>query len=185
MSNEISIDINTLQAAIAAGANRDLGTVVLRIETSQSNETSQPVLPDQVPTVMSDFAAVPSDNYKFLYSDTRFTRLHYILERGVAWEYGELLVLSLASYDSSNQQNEMVLPSVPSEATLPSLMFSHNVIMTSSSRLGVDLSAIPYASSPATFGVAYMITNASPSVFPAIRMSVATEFPVFDQKIYG
>jgi hypothetical protein len=179
----ITVDLDMLTAALAAGANRDLGSVLLRLTPPPTSEALPPAVPNQVPSVMPSFALVPSSAYEFLFKDTRFLRLPYILERNHIFEFGELLILSSAlagSEDDITPGNEVTPPSVPPNPTPPALTVTKNVIMSSGS-VNCDLSAIPDLSTTSKdmkFGVAFKITNASPAVFPMLRMAVGVEFPI-------
>jgi hypothetical protein len=185
----ISIETTALIAAISAGANRDLGSVLLVQPSTITSEPTPPTLPAAVPAVMTSFSLVQSDSYKFRFNTTRFLKLYYLLERNSAWEFGEMLILNQASAtpdDGVTPTNENTQPSVPSDPTPPTLTVLKNVLLWTndlgdSGSLGVDLSAI---ADPSTtnkdmmFGIAFKITTNTPAVFPVIRAAVALELPV-------
>lgn len=180
--DQVTVDIKTLQEAIANGSNRDLGTVVLRSDTIPTDETTPITAPDIAPTVMSTFAVVPSESYKFFYDKTRFVKLYYMLERGQNREIGEFLVFNptdLTSYTPVDESSPIPPPSDPNSDFL---QVQRTILLTygtvgSFGATGVALSAIADpGSSGHKFGIAYKITEAT-LVFPTLRMTVATEFP--------
>jgi hypothetical protein len=185
----ISMEVNDLVSALSAGANRDLGTVLLVPEMVITSENTPPSLPDSVPAVMTSFSLVPSGSYKFRYKETRFLKLYYLLERNSAWEFGELMILNQASAtadDAITPVSEPTQPVVPPDPTAPTLTIMKNVLMWSSDlgdsgSLGVDLSAMQ---DPVTinkdmmFGIAFKTTTATPAVFPVLRAAIALELPV-------
>ena len=186
--SQVTVELNDLISALSSGTNRDLGNVLLRVSNVLVNETVQPALPITTPVVMTDFAMVPSDSYKFFYSQSRFLKIYYILERDVKWEMGELLILNtspIVTEESQTPPSESGSTLPPADPVPPTVLLRRNILMwtsedTDAGALGVDLAIIP---DPTTtnkgmmFGIAYKITNATPAIFPTIHAAIALEMP--------
>lgn len=174
----ITLEIEQFTQSLVNAMNRSLGYVTLQPETSPGSEISPPSYSPPVPSVMVNFALVPSDRYRFNYSGIRSAKFIYFLSRNALYEIGELTVihdLQAASVPGS----EPVPPSEPLPFTPPNFYILRNIILQTGGALGVDFT---FQDSPVSAGkdpeyaLAFKITNALPAVWPTLNMSYVTAF---------
>lgn len=151
----------------------DLGTIKL-IPGLKVGSTEPSTIPSTV-TVMGSAKLVASKKYRFSYNYFRFLRFGYILERNGKYEHGDFFITSKAVYKESVDPNNYTIPSI----------FFGQTTMYSEGSLGVTLGAMTDPDSLKSepgFGITYQITNASPNVFPTLRMYMIKGLPLYEPK---
>ena len=174
----ITLEMEQFTQSLQSAMNRTLGYVSLQPETTPGNEISPPSYSALAPYVMSSYALVPSDSYRFNYKGVRSAKFLYILSRNALYEIGEFIVIHNLQ-NGSVAGSELVPPSEPLPFTPPTFYIQRNVILQSGGALGVDFtfqdSPVSAGSDP-EYALAFKITNASPAVWPSLNMSYVTAF---------
>jgi len=178
----ITIDVTQFTEALTAATNRTLKWVWLQPTAAPSDELIPPTYVPTPPAVMPSFALIASTSYRFDYTAVRYARFCYLLERNGSYESGELSVIhNLVATTAPSSENTP--PPVPAPFVPPTISTYQTVSIGSVGSLGVIFSFIHDASTSgatAQFGLAYQITNASPSVYPKLNLSYVTALPPED-----
>jgi len=186
------IDLNVLTAALGASQAPELGEVVLQPPTGPISEGSPPPDPESTPAtpiVMGSPVLVPALAYRFLYSQTRYIRLGYVLEWGsspLGFETGEFWVLSDQAVVLEGPQDEGTPPAeILSPYALPTLTFAHTVHFSSpgspgsSGNLTFGVADDPtLLGSGAGFGLTFQINVVAAPEFPKLRAFVLKKMPL-------
>jgi len=151
----------------------DLGTVSL-IPGLKTGATEPSSLPSTV-TVMASPIIVASKKYIFSYNAFRLLRLGYVLERNGNYEHGEFFIYSKAVYKTALDPATYAIPTLATTQTILQTDGSINV------SLGVATDSSSLSSDP-SFGITYRITNASPNVFPTLRVYIVKGLPLKENK---
>jgi len=162
----ITLDLDAFVKGLREASNRTLGWVELRPPPIQVDEPTQPPEDWYPPYVMTVPALIESDKYRFDYESIRYARFCYLIERDGIYEAGELQVI----HDLEVIRNSSF--SVPDISTF-------RVVSPITGNVGVDLTFIHDPATTGTqpkFGLAFMITDALPAVFPKITLSYITAF---------
>jgi len=150
--------------------NPDLGIVSLIPGLTLGN--TEPTTLPTIPSVMVDFELVASTAYRWQYNQIRYLKLGYVLQRDGEFETGELDIISKAVKVSSINPETYVIPDIFVEQT---------ITQQTGGALGVDITAMTDSLSTLQeprFGIAYKITNATPTIFPTIRVFVLKLLPL-------
>jgi len=173
---DITIDIDQFTQSIKDAVNRTQPWVILQPEKPQENETEPPVVSDSVPSVMTDFALVPSSEYRFSYA-IRAAKFGYVLERGGSYETGVLSVVHDLPAINNAGGSEANRPAESAPFIPPGILFSHQVDI--GGPLGVDFTFMhddTTSGSNEKFGLAFKITTALPAKYPALTLCFITAF---------
>lgn len=173
----VEVDLQTINTFLSP----DLGLVQLIPGLSANAEVDPELLPT-VPYVMSDFILVANNNYVFPFNFTRYLKLGYFLSRDEQFESGEFDIISKVIQKHSGEFDPGTSNDPPAAfaGSASDLHFHRTVIQRTSGDLGVDFTllvaptTLPFNPS---FGIAYKITNASPAVFPSLRIFVIKLLP--------
>lgn len=160
-----NVDLSTLSQFLLP----DLGEVTLAPYLSPGS--NPPNLTPPAPAVTGSPSLIPSAAYRWNYNDVRYLRLGYVLQRDGEYESGEFDILSQAVRQAS------INPKTYQE---PRLAFSQTVLLSTGPSLGVEFSVATDSLSVSApqFGLAYAITNATPAVYPTLRVFVIKLLPL-------
>lgn len=179
----ITIDIEQFTQALASTTNKTLGWVWLQATAITGNEITPPTYMPIPPSVMADFAFVPSSTYRFDYSAVRYAKMCYLLERNGSYEAGELTVIHNIPAANLVPSNEPTPPSYPLPFTPPTITTGQSTTLGTPGSLGVTFSFMhdPSTSgSTAKFGLGFKITSATPAVYPRLILAYITAFQMED-----
>lgn len=175
----VTISVEELTKALNDSVVKSLGWVVLKPIKEQEDESSPPSFEEELPSVMSEFAFVPSSNYMLEYKSVRLATFQYLLERDSNYEYGELTVFHDMPISSPNE-DESTPPPITEPFIPPNIITDQRVIVATAP-LGVTFSFMhdPKTNgSTAKFGLGFKITDASPPVYPKLIAAYSVAFDI-------
>lgn len=174
---DITLNLEQFTAGLKNAVSRTLEWVELRPNKAPENELTPPQDAEETPSVMAEFALVPSDAYRFEYTNIRSARLSYLVERDGSYCAGVFTLFHDLAVDNTTSENENTQPDVPATFIPPNFYFNRSLEL--GGNLGVEFSLChddTTSGSKEKFGLAFKITQAEPPKFPKLIVSYLSAF---------
>lgn len=174
---DITLNVEQFTAGIKDAVSRTLEWVELKPSTAPVEELTPPDDVEEIPSVMTDYALVPSNTYRFEYTNIRSARLSYLVERNGSYCAGVFTLFHDLAVDSTTSEDETTQPSVPATFIPPNFYFHRSIELGGD--LGVEFSLMhddTTSGSKESFGLAFRILQADPPKFPKLIVSYLSAF---------